>query len=247
MMAHRLWSAGMQTLVQMVYPPRCLACGGLVESDFGLCGTCWRDTPFVAGLSCDLCGVPLPGQSHQAELCDDCLSISRPWHQGRAALVYRDRGRHLVLALKHGDRHDIARPAGKWMARVTRDLVREDMLILPIPLHVRRHLKRRFNQSALLAEALAAELECDWCPDALERRKATPSLEGKSREERFVALHGKITVAPSRAGMIAGRPVLLVDDVMTSGATLAGATEACLAAGATEVCVSVLARAAKDA
>ncbi len=247
MLAHRLWSTGMQTLVQMVYPPRCLACGGLVETDFGLCGTCWRDTPFISGLSCDLCGVPLPGQSDRAEHCDDCLSIARPWRHGRAALVYRDRGRRMVLALKHGDRHDIARPAAKWMARVTRGLIRDNMLAVPVPLHVRRHLKRRYNQSALLAEALARDLGLGWCPDALERVRPTPSLEGKSREERFTALDGMIRVSDWRRPMIEGRPVLIVDDVMTSGATLAAASEACLAAGATEVCVSVLARAAKDA
>lgn len=246
-MAHRLWSAGMQTLVQMVYPPRCLSCGGLVETDFGLCGTCWRDTPFVSGLACDLCGVPLPGQSDYAEHCDDCLHIARPWAQGRAALVYRDRGRRMVLGLKHGDRHDIARPAAKWMARVSRGLLRKNMLAVPVPLHVKRHLRRRFNQAALLTQALAAELGCDWCPDALERAHATQPLEGKSREDRFAALHGQIGVPDRRAPLIQGRPVLIVDDVMTSGATLAAASEACLAAGATEVCVCVLARAAKDA
>ncbi len=246
MVAHRLWSAGMQTLVQVLYPPRCLSCGGLVETDFGLCGTCWRDTPFVSGLACDLCGVPLPGQSDRAEICDDCVTIARPWAHGRAALVYRDRARRLVLGLKHGDRHDIARPAARWMARVSRDLRRDNMVVVPVPLHLHRHLKRRYNQAALLAEGLARELTCDWCPDALQRLQATPALEGKSRAERFETLCGRISIADGRDTLIAGRAVLIVDDVMTTGATLAAATEACLSAGATEVCVTVLARAAKD-
>ncbi|CUH79572.1 comF family protein [Tropicibacter naphthalenivorans] len=237
----------MQTLVHLVYPPRCLSCGGLVESDFGLCAECWRDTPFIAGLGCDLCGVPLPGSSDHAEHCDECLNIPRPWTHGRAALVYADTGRRLVLSLKHGDRQDIARPAAQWMARRSRDLLRPDMIAVPVPLHLHRLLRRRYNQSALLAEHLARELGIDWCPDALERREATPSLDGKDRNERFETLQGKINVPAWRTRMVEGRPVLLVDDVMTSGATLAACAEACLAAGATEVCVSVLARVAKDA
>ena len=242
-----MWAARMQTLLQIVYPPRCLTCGGLVETDFGLCASCWRDTDFVTGLVCDGCGVPLPGQSDHAEHCDDCLTIARPWAQGRAALLYKDAARRMVLALKHGDRQDIARPAARWMARTTRPILRDDMLVVPVPLHLWRHLSRRYNQSALLAEHLAHELALDWCPDALQRTEHTRPLDGKTRNERFEVLSGVITVPALRADLVAERPVLLVDDVMTSGATLAAAAEACLAAGATEVCVSVLARVAKDA
>lgn len=241
-----MWAAGMQTLVQLVYPPRCLACGGLVETDFGLCGTCWRDTPFIAGLSCDLCGVPLPGDSDQAEICDECLQTPRPWVQGRAAIEYKDKGRRLVLSLKHGDRQDIAKPAAKWMARATRDMVQDNMIVVPIPLHLHRHLARRYNQSALLAKELAEELSLAWCPDALQRPKATPSLDGKTRDQRFETLSGRLSVTPTRRDLIKDRSVLIVDDVLTSGATLAAAAEACLAAGAEQVFVSVLARVAKD-
>lgn len=235
----------MQTLVHLVYPPRCLGCGGGVDTDFGLCATCWGETPFVTGLACDLCGTPLPGASDQAEHCDDCLRTPRPWVQGRAATVYADRARTLVLSLKHGDRQDIARPAARWMARVTRPIVSPGMLVAPVPLHLHRQVARRYNQAGLLAEALAAELSLDWCADLLQRRAATPSLEGKSREERYETLGGMITLPEWRSQLIEGRRVLLVDDVMTSGATLSAAAEACLAAGADEVCVSVLARAAK--
>lgn len=246
MAAHRLWARGMQTLVQMVYPPRCLSCGGLVDSDFGLCATCWRDTPFIAGLACDLCSAPLPGSSDRAELCDECLKIARPWAHGRAALLYTGMARRLVLGLKHGDRHDIARPAARWMARAARDLARPDLLTVPVPLHLHRHLSRRYNQSALLAQALSQELGCACCPDALQRPSATPSLDGRGREDRFALLGSAIAPNPARASRLDGRPVLIVDDVMTSGATLAACTEAAYAAGATEVCIAVLARVAKE-
>jgi predicted amidophosphoribosyltransferase len=132
------------------------------------------------------------------------------------------------------------------MALSCRPIQRPDMIAVPVPLHLWRHLARRYNQSALLAEHLAHQLGIDWSPDVLQRREHTRPLDGKSREERFATLSGVISASPDREGLIRGRPVLLVDDVMTSGATLAAAAEACLAAGATEVCVSVLARVAKD-
>lgn len=239
-------AARMQSVVQMIYPPRCLACGGMVDSDFGLCGTCWRDTPFIAGLTCDKCGTPLPGASDHDELCDECLTTARPWSKGRAALVYRGRGRKLVLALKHGDRHDIARPAGLWMARQIAPILPKNPLIAPIPLHLSRHLSRRYNQSALLARALAERVQAEFCPDLLERPRATPSLDGKNRDARFATLAGQIRPNPARASLLQNRAVVLVDDVLTSGATLAAGAEACLASGAREVFVSVLARVTKD-
>jgi ComF family protein len=161
-------------------------------------------------------------------------------------VVYGGTARRLVLGLKHGDRHDIARPAARWMARATREIVMPDMLVVPVPLHIHRHLVRRFNQAALLAKALAEELSLDWCPDALHRHAPTRSLKGQSSEQRHATLAGQISVPPKRSALFEDRPVLLVDDVLTTGATLGACAEACLAEGASVVCVSVLARVAKD-
>lgn len=238
----------LQTALRLIYPPACLNCGDLVEDDFRLCGTCWRDTPFIVGLVCDLCGTPLLGDAGDDDaICDDCMTTARPWARGRAALVYHDIGRRLVLALKHGDRHEIARAAGKWMAQVGAPLLRRNMLVAPIPLHWTRLMKRKFNQSALLADAVAREARLHQCPDLLVRPRPTASLKNKDHEARFAILQQAIAAHPKRRHRMAGRPVLLVDDVMTSGATLAAATEACLGAGAREVCVLTLARVAKDA
>lgn len=239
---------GMQAALHLIYPPQCLTCDALVTTDFGLCGHCWRDTPFVTGLVCDHCGVPLPGEdSGTPEHCDDCLTIARPWSQGRAAMLYKDNARRMVLALKHGDRLDLARPAAGWMLRAAQPMLVPGMLVAPIPLHWLRLIKRRYNQAALLSGALAKMAGLDHCPDLLIRQRYTGSQEGRDRDSRFANLAAALTVHPRRANRVEGRHILLVDDVMTSGATFAVAAEACIAAGATGVSVLALARVAKDA
>lgn len=218
-----------------------------MTSDFALCPDCWRQTPFVSGLVCDLCGTPLPGADPgHAVQCDDCLRIARPWSRGRAAMLYADNARQMVLALKHGDRQDLAPPAARWLFRAAQPMLEPDMVVAPVPLHWLRLLRRRYNQSALLSGGLARLAGLAHCPDLLQRTHRTPTQDGRSRDARFANLQGAIRVHPRRAARLADRAVLLVDDVMTSGATLAAASEACLAAGAAHVAVVVLARVTKD-
>lgn len=240
--------AAFQTALRLVYPPRCTICGAQVESDFGLCGPCWRETPFISGLCCDACGVPLPGEGRgDVEFCDDCLTTARPWSRGRAAVLYKDNGRKLVLALKHGDRHDVAQLAARWMVRAVEPLLHENMVIVPVPLHWSRLLRRRFNQAALLAQVIARDTGLSCCPDLLVRVRRTNSLGGLGKDERFATLADTIQVHGRRRRLTKNRPVLLVDDVMTSGATLSAAAQACMASGATDVCIVTLARVSKDA
>jgi ComF family protein len=170
-----------------------------------------------------------------------------PWSKGRAAMLYRDTGRKLVLAFKHGDRQEIARPAGLWLANAVADVVTQNTLIAPVPLHWLRMIKRRYNQSALLAKALSNRIERPWSPDLLQRVRRTQTLDGLGRSERIAAVENAIRVHPLRRHRLIGRPVLLVDDVMTSGATLAACAQACLDAGSGPVNVVTLARVAKDA
>ena len=126
----------MQALIRAIYPPQCVSCAALTASDFGLCPECWRDTPFITGLACSKCGLPLPGDpSEIGVLCDDCLHIARPWAAGRAAMLYDGTARRMVLALKHGDRMDLARPGGQWLLRAARPLLRPGLIVVPVPLH----------------------------------------------------------------------------------------------------------------
>jgi ComF family protein len=239
----------LQTMLHAVFPPECLGCGARVETDFSICGHCWSDTPFVFGARCEMCGVGLPGQSAGAEqmICEECHKIARPWARGRAVMHYAGTGRKLVLALKHADRAEIARAAGPWMARAGADLLEDDPLIVPVPLHWRRLAHRRFNQSALLAKAFSGASGRAWLPDALARVRATGTQDGRDREGRFFNLDGAIRVTPRGTSRVAGRDIVLIDDVMTSGATFSAATQALQAAGARRVCVLALARVARDA
>lgn len=239
----------MQSLIKVLYPPQCVMCEAQTEVDFALCGPCWAETPFIDGLCCDGCSAPLLGEGEEdgGLRCDDCMTIARPWSKGRAALIYKDKARRFVLSLKHGDRTDLARAAGTWLARAAKGIVTDETLIVPIPLHRFRLLRRKFNQAALLADQLARVAKLDLIPDALIRLKKTDPLEGHTLDQRFAAMDQAIVANPKQANAIKGRNVLLIDDVMTSGATFAAATEACFAAGADDVCVLALARVLKDA
>ena len=237
----------LQTALRFIYPPQCLSCNALVDEEFGLCGACWRQTPFIAGLTCHSCGTPLPGDDHGAkEFCDDCISTARPWSQGRAALLYKDNARKIVLSLKHGDRTELAKPAARWIANQWPN-IDPTTIVVPVPLHWLRFMRRRYNQSALLAQYTAQALGLKYHPDALRRHRVTESLDGKTKDARFSHVQGAISPHPKRGDILHGAKVLLVDDVMTSGATLANCTEACFDAGADHVDVAVLARVAKDA
>jgi predicted amidophosphoribosyltransferase len=238
----------LQSVIQAIYPPQCVACDALTEADFGLCGACWSQTAFIGGLVCDSCGTPLPGDDDGTRVqCDDCMTIARPWDQGRAVFAYSGVGRRLVLGLKHGDRTDLVPAVARWVARKTTEIALLDPVLVPVPLHWTRLVKRRYNQSALLARAVGKIMDQPVCVDALLRPKRTKLLDGHTRDARFATLADAITANPRRAGQIAGRNVLLVDDVMTSGATLAASTEALCIAGAANVSIVTLARAVKDA
>ncbi|TFL19247.1 ComF family protein [Jannaschia formosa] len=231
-------------LREALYPRTCLLCQERVEDEFALCPACWSETPFISGAACDLCGTSLPGAADGAARCDDCLTLARPWDEGRAVLSYAGGGRRMVLSLKHGDRTELARAAARWIARRAGDLIGPETVFVPVPIHRWRLLKRRYNQSALIASDLARITGGHFAPEALRRVRQTPSQDHKSVRDRFANLDG--CMAPGREDL-AGRHVALIDDVMTSGATLAASSDVIRGMGAARITVLMLARVAKDA
>lgn len=229
-----------------IYPDRCLACGAETTVAGAFCPDCWSEAHFTAGHLCDSCGAPILGDATDgAAICEACHRLPPPWRHGRAVGLYEGPLRRVVLGLKHGDRLDLVPHMAGWMARAGADLLSDASLLVPVPLHWRRLLWRRFNQSALLARAIARTTGAEVLPDLLVRRRATRPQKDMSPEQRFDNQRRAITLNPRRAAAARNRRIVLVDDVMTTGATLFAATEACRAGGARSVDVVIFARVAR--
>ncbi len=241
----------MKGALRLIYPPQCMACAATVDEDGGLCPACWRDAEFISGASCSQCGAPLPhggGADDEGApfACDDCLARARPWVGARAAVVYRGTGRKLAMMLKHGDRIDLAPHLGDWVARAAEPLVRPEMIVTAVPVPLRRLMRRKYNQASLLSARVARAYGLVHYPDLLRRTRNSPPQDQRSLEARFENQEGAIAMPARHAALVRGRPVLLVDDVMASGATLAACADCLAGHGAGPISVAVLARAVKD-
>ena len=228
-------------VIDLVFPPRCPLCGERTAAQGGLCGACWSSLAIPGEPSCTSCARPFDEGIGAGSICAPCLA-QPPRHDGiAAATLYNDASRRLVLALKHGRKLALApMMAGLMTAKLAQ--VGPDWVFVPVPLHRWRLWRRGFNQAALLARELARLQGSGLVVDALVRRKATPVLGGLGSKARARVLSGAIAVNPHRAERLRGGRVVLVDDVLTSGATTAACVSALKRAGAAQVVVACFAR-----
>jgi len=226
-------------------PPHCLACDERVTEQGGLCAACFGGLHRIVSPFCDRCGVPFAhdGKGEEGQ-CPACLADPPAFRRARAAFAYNEAVARLVLPLKHADRTEMATLLARQMAAAGTELLGGADLLVPVPLHRGRLFRRRYNQSALLAMRLGRLAGRPVLPDALRRGRRTPPLGSLGAAARRAALEGAIGVAPRAVPRLRGRRVLLVDDVLTSGATAGACAEALLGAGAAEVAVLAAARVA---
>src|SRR3954451_15989361 len=233
--------AALGLAAEVALPPLCAACREAVGSS-GLCAACWAKLSFIAPPYCERLGIPFPFDPGPGVLSMEAIADPPAYRRARAAVRFDDVARTLVHALKYGDRLDLAPMMGRWMATAGRPLTAEADVIIPVPLHWRRYWARRFNQSALLAEAIAKASQVPLVLGALKRVKATPQQVGLSQSARALNVQGAFRVSPSGKAAVAGRRLILVDDVITTGATVDACARALLRAGAAEINVLTFAR-----
>jgi len=225
-----------------VLPPRCIACGDIVGAGTALCGACWPGLELIAAPQCARCGLPFAFDQGPDALCGGCAANPPAFDRARQALRYNDLSARLIVGFKRADRSHLLPAFAAWLQRAAGPMLEEADMICCVPLHRSRLLARRFNQSALMATALGRLGGRPVAVDLLERRRATPSQGGLSRNQRFDNLRGAIGVRPHRAALCDGRRILLVDDVYTTGATVEACARALRRGGAAAVDVVTLAR-----
>ena len=225
-----------------VLPPRCLKCGLVVAVQGALCPTCWQGLSFLSPPCCACCGRPFDFDLGPGALCGACAQAPPAFDRARSVLRYDEANRDLILAYKHADRTSLTPAFAAWLKRAGDELLRDADLIVPVPLHWSRLFGRRYNQAALLAVALGELSGKAVVPDLLIRRRATRKQGHLGRLARQRNVAGAFALHPRRAAAAAGKRILLIDDVITTGATVTNCARILRQGGATAIDVLALAR-----
>src|SRR5271168_1010485 len=235
------WTHAARLALDIALPTLCVACREPVEGE-GVCANCWSKISFIAPPFCPRLGIPFVYDPGPDMLSMEAIANPPAYARARAAVRYDDVARTLVHALKYQDRTDLAPAMVRWMARAGQELLDGADMLVPVPLHWRRGWSRRYNQSGALARVIEGESGVKVAIEALRRIRPTEQQIGLSRPQRASNVQGAFKVAPDRQHLIGGRRVVLIDDVLTSGATVDACARALLRAKASTVDVLVFAR-----
>lgn len=236
----------LKMMVDFALPARCPGCGTITVEQDQFCTTCWQKLQLLSQPACATCDLPLPFSGHEGAQCASCMA-DPPRHSGiKAAVAYGDIARDIVLQLKHGGKIGVARLVA-YMLRRHLDAIPEQALIVPVPLHWTRLWRRRYNQSALIAQELARLAHAEHVPDLLQRVRRTSPLGGLGARARAAMVKGAFRLHPKRGSKLKGRAVVLVDDVYTSGATTDACVSTLLKGGAQSVTIFCWARVLPEA
>jgi ComF family protein len=235
------WAQAAKFALDIALPTLCVACREPVDGE-GVCAECWAKLSFIEPPYCPRLGIPFVYDPGPELLSMEAIANPPAYQRARAAVRYDDVARTLVHALKYHDRTDLAPTMGRWMTRAGRELLADADVLVPVPLHWRRGWSRRYNQSGALARAIGRQSGVKVAAEALRRVRATEQQIGLSRAQRASNVQGAFKVDADRMADIQGRRVVLVDDVLTSGATTDACARALLRAKAAQVDVLVFAR-----
>lgn len=232
--------------LDIALPTLCVSCREPVDGE-GVCAACWAKLSFIEPPYCPRLGIPFVYDPGPDMLSMEAIASPPAYHRARAAVRYDDVARTLVHSLKYQDRTDLAPAMGRWMARAGRPLLTEADMLVPVPLHWRRAWRRRYNQSGALAKVIARQSGVTVNADVLRRVRATEQQIGLSRAQRAANVQGAFQVSADRQSEVQGRKIVLIDDVLTSGATLDACARALLRAKAAQVDALVFARVVESA
>jgi ComF family protein len=227
--------------LDVALPTLCVSCREPVDGE-GVCAACWAKLSFIAPPFCPRLGIPFVYDPGPELLSMEAIASPPAYQRARAAVRYDDVARTLVHSLKYQDRTDLAPAMGRWMARAGQELLADADVLVPVPLHWRRGWSRRYNQSGALARVISRQSGVKLASEALRRIRATEQQIGLSRPQRAANVQGAFKVAADRMADIQGRRIVLIDDVLTSGATTDACARALLRAKAAQVDVLVFAR-----
>lgn len=231
----RLFSATFAALGNAVAPSLCLACHNRTAAHDALCAGCWQNVAFITPPLCHRLGLPLPFGGEGLQISAAAAADPPPYERARAAAVFDGVVRELVHGFKYGDRHETRRLLGRWMTQAGNELLSDADLLVPVPMTRRRLIRRQFNQAALLARKISRSSGVPFDPFVLVKTKSTPTQVGSSAAQRTANVAGAFAVAPAMRDRVADRNIIVVDDVITTGATVGACARALRAAGARRI------------